>query len=108
MPGARKPTPDEWSNQDKLAVIIETSSLTAEELSSYCRSKGLYPDQIDQWKQDFIQSTPKPTLEPLQGVKKRIKQLEKELHRKDKALAEAAALLVLQKKFQTLFGEEES
>jgi transposase len=36
---------------------------------------------------------------------RRVRELEKELRRKDKALAEAAALLVLQKKVQAIWGD---
>lgn len=109
VPGSRKPTPDDWPSQDKFAVILETASLNAQELSEYCRAKGLYPEQIDRWKQTFIQAA--DHVKPETGTKesrKKIQQLEKEIRRKDKALAEAAALLVLQKKFQALWEDGES
>lgn len=41
------------------------------------------------------------------AVKKRIKQLERELQRKNAALAETAALLVLRKKAEALWGKDE-
>jgi transposase len=109
VPGSRKNTPDDWSAQAKLAVVIETASLNAPELSEYCRSKGLYPEQIEQWKQAFIQglSPAKPDTETKE-TRKKILKLEKEILRKDKALAEAAALLILQKKVQALWADEES
>jgi transposase len=107
--GGAKTTSDKWSNQAKLSVLIETGAMTANEVSAYCRNKGLYPEQLVQWKQDFIESSPKPTLEERQALKQandQIKGLEKELNRKEKALAEAAALLILQKKFQALLEGE--
>lgn len=109
VPGSRKATPEDWSSQDKFAVIMETASLNAQELSEYCRSKGLYPEQIERWKQAFIQGFDhiKPETETKE-TRKRILKLEKEIQRKDKALAEAAALLVLQKKFQALWEDAES
>lgn len=104
VPGSRKSTPEDWSIQDKFAVVLETASLTAQELSEYCRSKGLYPEQIERWKQACMQGlgTPKPEADTKETRKKLLK-LEKEIQRKDKALAEAAALLILQKKVQALW-----
>jgi transposase len=101
----------QFSAEEKLAVVIETASLTELELGEYCRRRGLYPEQIAGWKSAIVQGlTSAPTKaerEQLQKQSMTIKQLEKELHRKEKALAEAAALLVLQKKFQALLGEHE-
>lgn len=99
------------SPQSKLSTIIETAHLTQSELSEYCRSKGLYPEQITQWKSELLanaQASDKDKDQALKQAQKHIRQLEKELNRKDKALAESAALLVLQKKFQALWADEES
>lgn len=97
------------SNAEKLTVVIETASLSEVELGEYCRRKGFYPEQIAGWKNAFVQglsaSISKAEREQLREQIVAIKQLEKELHRKDKALAETAALLVLQKKFQALWEE---
>lgn len=97
------------NNDEKLAVVIETASLSEVELGEYCRRKGFYPEQIAGWKNAFVQGLPasisKAEREQLREQIATIKQLEKELHRKDKALAETAALLVLQKKFQALWEE---
>jgi transposase-like protein len=81
------------------------------ELGEYCREKGLYPEQMKQWKAEFISSLKGVSVsneqEKTQGKddKKRINHLEKELRRKEKALAEAAALLILGKKLQAFYGE---
>ena len=48
MPGNKNP-PDNWSSEAKLATIIEASGLSETELSEYCRSKGLYVEQIKAW-----------------------------------------------------------
>jgi len=100
------------SNEQKLAVIIETASLSEVELGEYCRRKGFYPEQIADWKNGFVQGSSAPISkaerEQLKEQTATIKQLEKELNRKDKALAETAALLVLQKKFQALWEEPEA
>ena len=80
------------------------------ELSEYCRRKGLYPEQVQQWRQACILGQQSArTLQQAEKAqakadKKRIRQLEQELRRKDKALAEAAALLILQKKLDAYWS----
>jgi transposase-like protein len=111
VPGPSK-TSDSWSSEAKLAVVIESASLNEAELSQYCREKGLYPEQVRSWKQDCLdgfESSPEQKRQELKQAKadkKRVRKLEKELHRKEKALAEAAALLVLRKKLKAFYGEE--
>jgi len=106
---------DKWSSEAKFAAVLETSTLSEIELSEYCRKKGLYPEQIKAWKQTCMeantaQATKKTKVAPTQkSDKKRIKELERELNRKEKALAETAALLVLRKKFNAYWeGKEDS
>ena len=96
-----------------MAVVIETAALNESELSEYCRSKGLYPEQAKEWKQACLQGQLSETERRQQERgqarqdKKEIKRLKRELERKEKALAEAAALLVLRKKLTALWGEKE-
>lgn len=105
--------PEHWSGENKLAVVIETAGLNEEELAEYCRRKGLYVEQIARWREAAIAGA--QTLRPLsaeerrelQQERKKTRKLEKELKRKEKALAEAAALLVLQKKAQAIWGDGE-
>ena len=91
--------------------MLETAALNKTELSEYCRKKGLFPEQIAQWKTAcFIANTEaaerrKKLAEERKQDKKTIKRLERELNRKNKALAETAALLVLAKKARTIWGE---
>lgn len=112
VPGSGKRT-ENWSAEAKLAVIIETAALSAAEFSEYCRSKGLYPDQVAAWKVECLRGIHQaPELTRQRQVtakqdKKRIKELERELHRKEKALAEAAALLILRKKLNALWDTDE-
>ncbi len=112
VPGDSKNS-EKWSSADKFAVVIETSGLNEAELGEYCRKKGLYPEQIVLWKQACMnanateQELTKRERDLLKQEKMKSKKLEKELNRKEKALAEAAALLVLQKKAQALWGESE-
>ena len=101
----------ELSGEQKFSVVIETASLNEAELSEYCRRKGLYPQQISAWREACLQANalaaPKADQSQLKAQAKHIKQLQSELRRKEKALAEAAALLVLQKKVRDLWPEPE-
>jgi len=106
VPGANKTTA-QWSNESKFAAIVETATLNQHEVAEYCRQKGLYPEQLAQWKKDFIQTKSSSDNKALKQSQKENKQLKKELIRKEKALAEAAALLVLRKKLAALYGEAE-
>ena len=47
---AKKKKSETWSVEDKLATVIESASFNEIQLSEYCRRKGLYKEQIDQWK----------------------------------------------------------
>jgi transposase-like protein len=98
----------EWTPEEKFAVVLEAASLSEGELGVFLRSKGLTTAVLDEWREQAMTG--------LRGTKqisanvagsKRIKDLERELARKDKALAEAAALALLQKKVQALFGAED-
>lgn len=112
VPGDGKNS-EQWSSSDKFSVVVETAHFNEAELSEYCRKKGLYPEQIAQWKQSCMtanaqgQEQTKAERERGKRDQKKIKKLEQELRRKEKALAETAALLVLQKKAQALWGETE-
>lgn len=98
------------SAEQRFSIVLETATFSELQLSEYCRENGLYPEQIKQWKQACIdvnsENTPLIAKTDKQD-KKRIKELEKELRRKEKALAETAALLVLRKKFNALYGLDE-
>ena len=98
---------------DKLSVVIETASFNEVELSEYCRGKGLYREQITQWEIEALSGYEKSTQvkksqsQHRRDDKQKIKKLERELNRKEKALAETAALLVLSKKWEAIWGENE-
>lgn len=112
VPGSGKQT-EEWSAQAKLAVVMETATLSEAELSEYCREKGLYPEQVKAWKAACLDGVASGDARQLrerrtrQQDRKRIRQLEKELNRKEKALAETAALLALRKKLNALWDDSE-
>ena len=96
-----------YTAEQRFSILLETTTFSETQLSEYCRKKGIYPEQITQWKQAFIKNDTKPVKTADSGDKKRIKALEKELARKEKALAETAALLVLRKKFNAHFNLDE-
>jgi transposase-like protein len=104
----------EPSTQEKFAVVLKCATMTEIELSSYCREQGLYPDQVEQWRLQCELANATTASGPekqkaqkkWQALKKAHQQLTSELQRKEKALAEMAALLVLQKKFQALWEAE--
>jgi transposase len=108
---ASRTIPGELSSEEKFAVVIESATLNEVELSEYCRRKGLYPEQIQAWRKSCMQANApvvnKADKTRIKTQAKQLKQLESELRRKDKALAETAALLVLQKKVQAIWGDPE-
>lgn len=99
-----------WTAAQRLAALNESHGLKDQALHAWCREKGIFEHQLRQWSQAFCQSD-KPVATPvdaqLRQARQKSEQLAKELRRKDKALAEAAALLVLQKKFQAMWEAEE-
>ena len=105
--------PEGWSAADKFAAVVESAALNEAELAEYCRKKGLYPEVLRRWRQacekanDWDRERNLQLKSEQRGDRKRIRQLEKDLRRKEKALAETAALLVLQKKFQAIWGDPE-
>ena len=114
VPASEK-EPEGWDSTDKFTVVLETAGLNATELSAYCRERGLYPEQVDRWRQASQDANEKPVLtlteqkelERLRAQDQReIKRLKQELRRKEKALAEAAALLIASKKIQAFWGED--
>lgn len=105
--------PENWSPEDKFAVVLETAVMNEAELSEYCRKKGLFAEQVAVWKENclrgnaFANDQSKATQKQARLVNKEIKQLKRELRRKDRALAETAALLALRKKMRAIWGEDE-
>ena len=96
-----------WSPSQRLQALNESFALSGAELSAWCRERGLFEHQLTQWRESFCAPTATAPKAALRDLQLKHEQLQRELRRKEKALAEAAALLVLQKKFQALFGEED-
>jgi transposase len=101
---------EDWTPQRKLAAVMEAARLSDAELGAWLRRKGLTEEHLRQWREAleerasavFAPNEPRASAES----RRRVQELERELRRKDKALAETAALLVLQGKVQALWGEE--
>jgi len=98
----------DWKPEEKLAIVLEAAGLSEGEVGVLLRSKGIPSALLEEWRQQALTG--------LRGTQqigatvagsKRIKELERELRRKDKALAEAAALLILQKKVRETLGAED-
>jgi transposase-like protein len=100
-----------WSSEAKFAAVVETASLNELELGEYCRHKGLFPEQIGVWRETCRQANAalptKAERAQQRAEREQVQYLTRELQRKDRALAEAAALLVLQKKLRALWEEPE-
>ncbi len=98
---ANDKTPAHWRSEDKFARVVETATLSEVQLSEHCRKKGLYPEPVRAWKEACLRGhstavgPSKAERVKSQARAKRIEQLETELHRKERTLAEAVALLVL-------------
>ena len=103
-------SPQSWTKAQRLEAVMDCHGLNDEQLSSYCRENGIYPHHVKEWKLDFLSEN--QTSEPVsrqeqKKLKQENKRLQKELNRKDRALSETAALLVLSKKCQAIWGEKE-
>ena len=101
--------PEDWSAEERLRVVRETTGIADAELGTVLRREGLHSSVLEEWRRQVEGAS----LAALGGKRqrtreqKRIRELERELTRKDKALAETAALLVLTKKVQALWGDED-
>lgn len=104
-------SPKNWTPEEKLQAVVEASQISEADLGVYLRKKGLHESNLNQWRQEMLGGLQKTLSNKKSSGKseeaKRIQQLERELNRKDKALAETAALLVLKKKAQAIWGGED-
>jgi len=103
--------PQDWSLEERLKLIIKSDGLSEEDRNKLCRSQGIFAHHIDEWKQQFIIGTAASSESKKQvtvkSLRDEIKELNKDLNRKNKALAETAALLVLKKKVNAIWGSDE-
>jgi len=102
--------PQDWAPPERFEALLEASRLPEDELGAWCRSKGLHTHHLKSWKQDAIAGCSNQIATRMKTdrtLEKENKSLKRELTRKEKALAEIAALLVLKKKADALWGESE-
>lgn len=105
MPASKK----QWTGAEKLRVVTAAAGLTGSELGAFLRREGLHEAQLAAWREAAETALGTPPVRPRPGSSpeaQRIRELERELRRKDQALAETAALLVLKKKVQAIWGDE--
>ena len=106
-----KKSPQDWTLEEQFNMIQEAANLSVEGVGAYCRQKGIYQHQLKQWREEFMapkkeagNSKDRAELKTLRSENRALK---KELTRKEKALAEASALLILKKKAHLLWGGTE-
>jgi len=108
--GDRRGGSQRWTAMARLEAVIATAAMDEAARSAWCRELGLYPADLDGWKQDAVAGLGEPraaSAVEAREDRRRVKELERELRRKDKALAETAALLVLSKKLAAVFHRDE-
>lgn len=107
--------PDDWSQEERLQAVLEAQALSEEDLGDFLRKNGLHSHDIEAWKKDIFDlvSTPtkgrgRPKKDPeLAAAQEELKKVKRDLRRKEKALAEQTAIVILQKKAQELWGTDE-
>jgi len=97
--------PEDWKAEERLGAVIETAGLNELQLGEYLRRHGLHEQTLQAWRLGALAGL-SPVSKAAKSEAKQIRELERQLERKDKALAEAAALLVLSKKVQELWADE--
>jgi transposase len=106
----QKKIPNDRPAAEKLRLVMEAGRLADDELGEFLRRNGIHKSQLEQWESEALYGLDKSHQRPSSSQKKenkKIKELEREIRRKDKALAEAAALLILKKKAQAIWGDED-
>lgn len=103
-------SPKDWTAQEKFTIVMEAQNIPDDQLGAFLRTHGLHETHLQQWRAQILDAlssrVPAAKRKARSSTEGReIKKLEKELRRKDKALAEAAALLVLKKKVQEIWGD---
>ena len=105
--------PDKWSSEDKFLIVLESASLNETELAEYCRRRGLFVEQVQEWKDacmhacDDLARDKRALRKEIRDERQRVRELERDLRRKEKALAETSALLVLRKTAHAIWGDGE-
>lgn len=112
---SKNKSPEDWSPEKKFQTVLETQNLSANDLGEYLRKNGLHSTQIQEWKDEMTsilsdsgKTRGRPKKDPeLVALQNENKHLKRDLRRKEKALAEQTALVILQKKARELWGDDE-
>lgn len=102
-----------WTASNKFSAVLETAAMSEAEKSEYCRKRGIYLEDLQSWRiaceeaNGWDEGQKRQLEEESKTQKGKLKKLERELRYKEKALAEAAALLILKKKLEALYEDEE-
>jgi len=113
---ATSKSPDQWGAADKLAAVIQAAGLSGTDLGAFCREQGLYPKQLARWRQaaEDANGPSAPSMADQRELQRKnqeqareIRRLQRELEKKEKALSEAATLLMLSKKLDQLWPRDE-
>ena len=101
-----------WTAAARFDAVLTTAAMDEAGKNAWCRENGVYPQELASWRQSATQALAEPdearaSPQQTKQDRRRIKELERELRRKDKALAETAALLVLSKKVAAIFNKGE-
>lgn len=101
--------PQLWSREERLEALLATHGLGEEELGSWCREHGIHTHHLVQWRRELVEVSGEKVsgAGETRALRQENRALKKELRRKDKALAETTALLVLKKKAVSIWGETE-
>ena len=104
---------DGWPSREKFLAVVATSGMNEYEKGEYCRAHGIYAGQLEMWREVCISANgpsdgkASELRASLREETLKNRKLERELMRKEKALAEAAAILVLRKKADAIWGDGE-
>ena len=100
--------PQKWTSSDKLRIVLGASQLGDDELGAFLRREGVHEQQLEQWRSTMLAALDEDGTKKRRGpspeAKKKLAEVERDLRRKDKALAEASALLILKKKADAIWG----
>jgi transposase-like protein len=102
-------SPRQWTCVEKYDALLEAAGLRGEDLGKWLREKGLRSEHIEIWREEMKKNlNQRKKDQEIRELKRKNKDLEREVRRKDKALAEMSALVVLKKKVEALWGDEEN
>jgi transposase len=100
--GSDKRIERKWTVEQKARIVVDGSKLTGPQLTAYLEQEGVQLAHFERWRLALAEDGQAPI-----ATTKHIRKLERELTRKEKALAEAATLLVLKKTIESHYQDED-